>query len=142
MADLVCIVYYRDADVEIRSRADWLRAPLRDVQLVACNWPATGRYYTTRQHDPRDPWHWEEGEYFWVWRAGEPHPFPCDWIELADYMHETGVLAKDAPLLSLSLADIEAAGVKYGLNLNTDLYQEVYQRAKADERLPAWGRRV
>jgi hypothetical protein len=136
VSDLLCIVYYRDSDVEVRSREDWLRAPFRDVQAVKHRWGSLKYIEAYRWINARDtPWQWAAGEQFWVWRPDQERPFGCDWMEMADHMRQLGVLAHDAPLLSLSMADLERAGVKYGLNLVAEDWERVYYRAKADERI-------
>ncbi len=134
MTPLVCALYYREgAPVDIRGRDDWMAAPFRDLQIIRRGPGFVVESLTPRVVAGRDtPSKWHHGEHFWMWRPDEPRPFAGDWMELGDYLSELGVLDRTAPLLSVSLADIEAAGVKYGLNLSNEEWSALYTNAKAD----------
>jgi hypothetical protein len=138
---LVCIVYYRDADVEIRSREEWLRAPSKGVQLLACRSDLIGRYLDDATGGPR-PNEWGAYGFGWyVWWPGEAVPWGADPDGLRDYLTEMGVMTDAMSLADLTFDEIAAAGAKQGRSVDTQLFNEIVARAMADPRLPAPGPR-
>ena len=141
MSDLLCIVYYRDSDVEIRSREDWLRAPAKDVQLIACRSDLVGRYLDDATGGPKENVWGAYGYGWYVWWEGEAVPWGADPDGLRDYLTEAGVMSDEQSLSDISLARIFEAGAKQGRSVETRLFDSIVAKAMADPRLPAPGPR-
>jgi hypothetical protein len=134
--DLLCIVYYRDSDVEIRSREDWLRAQAKDVQLLACRSDRVGRYLDDATGGPK-PNEWGAYGFGWyVWWEGEDVPWGADPDGLRDYLTEAGVMTDGESLSDISFDRIASAGAKQGRSVETRLFDSIVAKAMADTRLP------
>ena len=141
MSDLLCIVYYRDSDVEIRSREDWLRAPSKDVQLLACRSDLVGRYLDDATGGPKPNVWGLYGHGWYVWWAGEAVPWGADPDGLRDYLTEAGVMTDGESLSDISFDRIAATGAKMGRSVETRVFDSIVAKAMADPRLPAPGPR-
>lgn len=142
MNPLACIIWYGDgSDVEIRSREDWLRAPPKGVQLVACTSEKVGQYLDDATGGPKENVWGLYGHGWYVWWPGEEVPWGADPDGLRDYLTVMGVLTDAQSLSDLSFETIAAAGAKMGRSVETRLFDGIVAKAMNDPRLPRPGRR-
>lgn len=142
MSDLRCIVWYGDgSDVEIRTREEWLAAPAKGVQILACRSAKVGQYLDDATGGPKkNPWG-TFGRGWYVWWPGEDVPWGCDPDGLRDYLTEVGVMTDRQSLADVPGDAIFAAGAKMGRSVETGLFDEIVAKAMADPRLPRPGLR-
>lgn len=125
-------IYYGDGTtVEGDTRAQFVAAPARDVQVVATIdfYPLSSVYNVGRltQH----------GLDYYAWPAGATLPRPMDAVGVLDALVQDGVATVASKLGDFSLLQLATAGVKFGRWLDKVAFLRILDRATTDPGFPA-----
>ena len=124
-------IYYGDGStVEGDTRAEWVAAPARNVQVVVASdtFPPgdvrnVGRVLA-HAHD------------FYLWAPRMPLPWGVDGIGLLDHLLEANRITADITLSQLSIAQLTAWGVKMARTISDSEFDAILQRAMNDPGFP------
>ena len=125
------IYYGDDTTAEGDTRAEFIAAPARNVQvIVTVDFYPLDSVYNVGRLTP-------SGADYYMWPVNVALPIPMDAIGVLDRLIEQRAATLDSNLADFSIAQLSLAGVKIGRWIDKIAYLTLLDRAIADPGFPA-----